>query len=220
MARAFAPGSIEIAMDWVAIEQDLAKLFMEAKDSLEGSAFATGTGTNQPWGAITAVRATATSLVASGTADELKIGDVYGIETDLPAKYRLATMDGDLMASRATFLAARGAYNLVRAIDTQGGARLWETVGYGLPPTLLGYNAYEASAMDGIINTGSHNYMLILGDFQNYVIYDRIGFNLELIPHMFSTTNNRPSGQRGWFGYWRVGADSVNDDAFRILNVT
>jgi predicted phage gp36 major capsid-like protein len=36
--------------------------------------------------------------------------------------------------------------------------------------------------------------------------------------HLFS--NNRPSGQRGWFARYRTGADSVNDGAFRILDIT
>ena len=28
-----------------------------------------------------------------------------------------------------------------------------------------------------------------------------------------------PPGQRGWYCYWRVGADSVNDDAFRLMSI-
>ena len=30
----------------------------------------------------------------------------------------------------------------------------------------------------------------------------------------------RPTGQRGWYAYYRVGADVVNASAFRMLNVT
>ena len=41
--------------------------------------------------------------------------------------------------------------------------------------------------------------------------------------HLFAATpaeqRNRPSGQRGWYAHYRVGADSVNDGAFRMLNV-
>jgi len=112
-------------------------------------------------------------------------------------------------------------YNLIRRFDTQGGAGLWETLGGGRPNLLLGYPAYEASGMDSTVTTSGavSNYILAIGDFRHYVIYDRIGFNLEFIPHLFHTSNNLPSGQRGWFGYWRVGADSVNDDAFRLLDV-
>ncbi len=62
--------------------------------------------------------------------------------------------------------------------------------------------------------------MLILGDFRNYVIANRLGFTIEPITHLFASANNRPSGQRGLFGYARVGADSVNDGGFVMLNVT
>jgi hypothetical protein len=27
--------------------------------------------------------------------------------------------------------------------------------------------------------------------------------DVELIPHLFATANNRPSGQRGLYAYWR-----------------
>ncbi len=62
--------------------------------------------------------------------------------------------------------------------------------------------------------------MLIVGDFQNYVLADRIGMQVELVPHFFATGSNRPSGQRGFFAYYRLGADSVNDDGLRLLNIT
>jgi predicted phage gp36 major capsid-like protein len=32
--------------------------------------------------------------------------------------------------------------------------------------------------------------------------------------------NGRPTGEAGWFAYWRVGSDVVNADAFRLLNIT
>ncbi len=86
-------------------------------------------------------------------------------------------------------------------------------------PSLLGRPVVESSSMDGTYGSGD-NYNLVVGDFSNYVIYERIGMTVEYVPHLFATGNNRPSGQRGIYAYWRVGADSVNDNAFRILNVT
>jgi predicted phage gp36 major capsid-like protein len=41
--------------------------------------------------------------------------------------------------------------------------------------------------------------------------------SVELVPHLLHTSNNRPSGQRGWFAWARIGADSINDLAFRLL---
>lgn len=66
------------------------------------------------------------------------------------------------------------------------------------------------------VTVGNDN-ILVFGEFQNYVVADRVGTTVEFIPHLFALGNNRPSGQRGWYAYARVGADSVNDGAFRVL---
>ena len=61
---------------------------------------------------------------------------------------------------------------------------------------------------------------MILGDWRHFYVVDRIGFSMELVPHLFHTTSNRPSGQRGFLGWWRTGSDSVRDSSFRMLNCT
>jgi predicted phage gp36 major capsid-like protein len=40
---------------------------------------------------------------------------------------------------------------------------------------------------------------------------------VELVPHLFSTTTNYPSGTRGWFAYARIGGGVVNTSGFRLL---
>ncbi len=40
---------------------------------------------------------------------------------------------------------------------------------------------------------------------------------VELVPQLFHTTSNRPSGSRGWFAYARIGGNVVNNSAFQIL---
>jgi HK97 family phage major capsid protein len=76
-----------------------------------------------------------------------------------------------------------------------------------------------SSYVDATYGSGD-NQILVVGDFQNYVLADRIGMQVELISHLFATGNNRPSGQRGLFAFYRMGADSVSDGAFSVLNVT
>mgnify|MGYP001791975668 CR=1 FL=1 len=220
-AQGFALGSIEISGDWANIESDLNNMFTEGKDDAEAIAFTTGTGSNQPTGIITALDGSA-SEIAPATAATFALADGYEVAPELPAKYRLATMDGSVQSSRASWLAARGTYNTVRQFDTGGGAALWETLGGGLPPRLLGHPSYEASAMDSAaaINAGAtaDNFVLLLGDFRYYLVVDRVGMSVEHIPHIMGA-NQRPTGQRGWYCYWRVGADSVNDDAFRLMSI-
>lgn len=82
------------------------------------------------------------------------------------------------------------------------------------PPTLLNRPAHEASNMDAAIAAGKN--LLIYGDFSNYVVTQRVGSSVELIPHLFGA-NRRPTGHRGLWMWARYGADSINDAAFRML---
>lgn len=210
-AHAFVPFSMEVGGDWTAIDSDLRSMFQVAKDDLEATVFATGAaGSNQPIGIVTALDG-GSSEVAPTTGETFAAADVYKLEDELPSKY----------LARASWVANKAIYNDIRQFDTAGGAQLWERIGAGRPSELLGYPAYESSAMDNGFNAAAtaDNFLLILGDFSNYVIVDRIGMSVELVPHLFATGNNRPSGQRGFYAWWRVGADSVNDGAFRMLNV-
>jgi HK97 family phage major capsid protein len=83
-------------------------------------------------------------------------------------------------------------------------------------PTLLGKRVNECADMSGTLSTAANN-AIVVGDFSQYVIVDRVGMSVEPIPHLFSTANNLPSGQRGLYCYWRTGAGTTNDLAFRIL---
>jgi HK97 family phage major capsid protein len=120
----------------------------------------------------------------------------------------------------ASWLANRNIYNLVRQFDTSGGADMWERIGADVPPLLMGRPALEAEAMDSGFDASAtaNNYLAVFGDFENYVIADRVGMSVEFIPHLMGA-NQRPAGKRGWYAWYRVGADSVNDAAFRLLNV-
>lgn len=70
---------------------------------------------------------------------------------------------------------------------------------------------------DTTTTTSGNNGLAIVGDFQNFVIARRGGMQVELVNHLLSTTTNLPNGQRAWFAYSRIGSDSVNDLAFRLL---
>jgi len=53
--------------------------------------------------------------------------------------------------------------------------------------------------MDGTLNAATADYALISGDFQQYVILDRVGATIEFIPHLFGATGRRPTGQPGFY---------------------
>lgn len=221
-AQAFAPISIEASQDWASSESDLREMFQEAKDDLEAIKFVSGaSGSNEPIGITTALDGSS-SEVAPTTAETFALADVYKVLNALPAKYRLAVLDGSVTTSRASWIGDGATYNQIRQFDTAGAASLWTTLGNGTPERLVGHPVYEASAMSAstAINAAAtaDNFILVVGDFRYYVIVDRIGMSVEYIPHLFGA-NGRPTGQRGWYAYWRVGADSVNDDAFRMLSI-
>jgi HK97 family phage major capsid protein len=207
-ARGFVPISEEALADEANVASEVGRLLMSGKEELESVAFATGSG-SEPVGIVTALVASSPSVVvAAETNNAFVAGDVYALDEGLPARYRF----------RASWLANRAIYNRIRQFDTSGGGALWERLGADVPPQLLGKNAYEAEGMDGALAT-ANDYCLIFGDFDNYVIADRIGTTVRFIPDLFHVTTNLPSGQSGWYAYYRVGADSVNDGAFRLLRV-
>lgn len=74
------------------------------------------------------------------------------------------------------------------------------------------------SAVDAAATATNH--LLLIGDWNNYLIADRVGMSIEFVPHVFNTNANLPMAVRGWFAYWRTGADSLVDGAFRMLAVT
>jgi HK97 family phage major capsid protein len=205
----FVPISIEALMDEANVTSEVGRLLMFGKETLENTAFATGT---TPIGIVTALTGTASEINAAAD-DTFAIADVYTLEGALPGRYR----------TNASWLANHSIYNLIRRFDTSGGGGFWDNLaGANLPPQLLGRRAIEAEAMDGVVTTAGavSNFILIYGDFDNFVIADRIGTTVEFIPHLFAVGGGgRPTGSRGWYAYFRVGSDSVNDDAFRMLDV-
>lgn len=208
-AQGFVPISIEGLQDMANVTEEVGKLFAEGQQDLEGTALVTGSGSGQPTGIVTALTGTS-SVVNAATDDTFALADVYALQGALPARWR----------RNASWLANNLIYNRIRQFDTAGGAGLWARLGEGRPEGLLGRPAVEAEAMDGTITTSGagHNYAAIFGDFSHYVVARRLGMTIELIPHLFGA-NRRPTGQRGWYAYYRIGADSVNDNAFRMLDV-
>jgi HK97 family phage major capsid protein len=210
-ARGFVPISLEASMDAQNVAQEVGTLLAQGKDDLEATVFATGlAASNQPVGLISALATgSPVVIVTSTTTDTFAIGDLYKVYGALPARYR----------SRASWLANNLIYSLTRQFDTQGGAGLWTTLQNDRPQQLIGRPVYESEAMDGTITALAENYVAVFGDFSNYVIADRVGMTVEFVPQLFGS-NGRPTGQRGWFAHYRVGADVVNRGGFRVLNVT
>lgn len=217
MARGFVPISIQAMQDEANVTAEVGRLLAFGKDTLEATKFTLGSGTGEPQGLITAISATdgtgSDRTVDVATANTIAVGDIYALHDALPGRWRRA----------ASFLANNVIYSRVRALDTAGGASLWTTLGNERPGQLIGRPALEAEAMDSTLTPLANDYVMLFGDMSAYVIADRIGMQVELIPHLFDPTGagpggGMPTGQRGWFAYVRNGAGVVNTNAFRLLN--
>lgn len=214
-AQAFVPFSIEIGQDWPGMQADIAMMFADARDRLEGTAFVTGTGSDQPTGIRTELLAGA-SEVDTATAEVLAVTDISSLYAALPPRHR--NMRTAAIAEWSTLVEIR---RLLAAADDRSS---FNEATASQPATLFGWPIYESSAVDAFSDvdaTASAVHLThYVADWSNYVIVDRIGMNVELIPHLFATANNRPSGQRGFYAWWRNGAESINDDAFRVTTIT
>jgi HK97 family phage major capsid protein len=186
-------------------------MIQDAKDDLEADKFTLGTGTFQPKGLITAATTT-TTLTGAG----FTIAHLYQMEESVPPRFR----------PRAQWIANRSIYNKIRVLDSAAGSgaqwipSVQSGVNSGVPTpgntgyTLIGYSANEASAMSSSVVAGQK--VAVLGDPRYYVIVDRIGMDVELIPHLFGASNRFPTGQRGIYAFWRNHADVIDVNAFRV----
>jgi HK97 family phage major capsid protein len=203
--QGFIPVSLELYEDSNLASQ-VSNLFADSKTQLEANAFTLGTGTGQPKGAITAVSAVGTSVVASALTG-LAIADIVANQNALPPRWR----------TNAKFMANLTMINAARQIPmyANGPSIVNDAT---TPPRCFGWELRENSTMDGTIGAGTTNdYVWLGGDFSQYQITDRIGSMIELVPTLMGP-NRRPSGQRGFYMHWRTGGDVLIPDAFRLTN--
>ena len=137
------------------------------------------------------------------------IGDVYSTHQAAPARARLGKSPAWVMNVAIM--------NKTRQFDTAGGSSYWVTLGDGAPPKLLGAGLYESSGMVTTTTTGSK--IAVYGDFDKYQIVDRVGMTVLYEPMVKDQATARPTGQGGWFAFWRVGADCLDPTSFRTLVV-
>lgn len=200
--QAFVPFSVEVQGDAVSLVSEIGKLLSDGMLQLLNEALTNGSGTGNPTGIVTALTG-GSSVVNAATTGTITAADVYALQSSLPPRWQ----------ANARWIGNLAVQNVLRQAETANGSLVFPSL-QNDPPTLLGRPAHEASNMDAAIAAG--NNLLIYGDFTNYVVTQRVGTSVELIPHLFGD-NRRPTGQRGLWMWARYGADSINDSAFRML---
>jgi HK97 family phage major capsid protein len=209
----FIPFSVEIEGDWTALQAEMMALLRDAKDVEEADSFTLGNGTPPAAGGIIGTLASGSNV--AGSSGALAAGDPQKLEEALAPRFRT---NASYMGSKTTLNAYR---TLLIAAGYTYDAYVQAT--QGTPRQLFGYNAYECSDM--VSTHASTDKPLIFGDFKKgFIIVDRVGMNMELVPTLTRQATagagvGMPTGQRGYFAWWRNNSRVLIDNAFRVLVV-
>ncbi|MGH2976015.1 MAG: phage major capsid protein [Solirubrobacterales bacterium] len=202
-AQIWVPYSIESGMDWPGLAAELARIFADAKSVKEAEIFATGKGSeNIPQGLISG----ATKLVESATKEVFASADVYSLQEALAPRWQ----------PRATWLGANKVANQIHKFvakgDTEEAALMSDD-----RSEILGKGYREVSTMSTKTTTKKER-VLAYGDIASaYRIVDRIGMAVEPVPLVLK--EGVPTGERGLFAYFRVGAKVIIPEAVQVLAV-
>lgn len=202
---AYVTGSFEIFQDSNLLNQ-FPGLIGEAIDYAEQDAFVSGSGTDAPKGIVTCLSGTAGVTVTAttrGTFSSASYGDTLALLNAVPTRYEDSATWLMNKATRLTInqqIIGTGGVVVSEMLTSQG--------------TLLELPVVKASNMASATTSG--NAMIVLGDFSQFIVYDRLGVTLEFIQNV-TNSSGVPIGQRGLVAYKRVGSNVADQNAFRYL---
>ena len=201
------PVTLEAEGDIQGLAAEVSRIIADARDRLEGNSFAVGTGSAQPTGVVTALAAETSRWSSHATNSAFTATDLINTQNAL----------GGGRQAGASWVASLTYHNRIRAFGDTNYYGRSVTLPEGVSGSILGKPAYESSDMTTGLNTAT-NYAAVYGNFDGFVIAERVGLNTEFVPHLFSTGNGLPNGKRGWYVWGRHGSDVVDNTAF-VLSV-
>lgn len=210
-ADGYIPYSIEVGMDYPGFASEMQTLLSEGYSELlaEKLTVGAGDGSSEPFGIVTALLANTNVKVQLAAASVVAAGDIYGLWDALPIRYRRGT--------RVAWMSSTDVQNDIRQLGTVDPNFTVNLTEEGIA-RMFGREYPVNDYMADVPASGTGNQALLaLGDWVNYLVAQRAGMSIELVQHVFDVTNNRPTGQRAWYAWARVGADSINDLGFRLL---
>jgi HK97 family phage major capsid protein len=213
-AHSFVTASYEMAQDRPDLAAELSVLFGEGKDTNEETQFSVGVGTTvfpQGMGLKDAY-----TRVDTVTNDVFAVADVRAMEAGLPIRHRF----------NAAWFLSRAAIRGIQAFETTGG-QLFGGINYAATPnpstqrtgntglTLLGYPIWETPSMPYTPTTDDTTWGVLCNP-DTYVIVDRLGMSVKVIPDMLNgATPSFPTGEIGIYAFWRNTARVLNVDGGR-----
>jgi HK97 family phage major capsid protein/HK97 family phage prohead protease len=222
-AHAFATVSYETLQDRSDISSELTSVFAESKATYEENQFTLGVGTTVfPQGMF---RTTAYTSTTTATNDVTAILDTTLVEAALPLRFR----------ANAAWFMNRSTIRQLQALDTSfryfSGAGIQYPGNSPISPSpvrtdsgntglyLLGYPIWEVPSAVSTLTTDAA-IIAVFVDPKSYIIVDRLGMGIEVIPNMLNgATPSFPTGERGIYAFWRNTAKPINADAGRQMTV-
>jgi HK97 family phage major capsid protein len=211
MARGYVPYSIEVGQDYPGFADEMAMLLGQGFVDLVAKQSCTGSGVASPTGIFTALTNATNNPahVVVQTTGALGAVDVRAAWSNLPERYRpRATwvMSPSVLAKVSAFGNGLALSDFTVNLLADGTSVLT-----GRPVVVTDY------APSFVGTTGSENFAVV-GDFSRYVVVQRAGMSVELIPTVFDQASARPTGNRAWFATARHGLGVSDPNGFRLLS--
>ena len=192
----------EEALEDVAnLASSVAMMLMDAKDNGEAAAFATGagSGSNQPEGIITALDANTFCEVANTTAATLGIVDLYKAYNGLSARFQ----------QNATFVVSPVVLGTIEQAGLALGGGNVSDLADPRRASIIGVPRVVSSSFPGTpSSTTQVENWLVVGDFSNYVIVEKVGMRVKFVDTVVNGDGN-PTGESAWLLNWRVGGHTT-----------
>ena len=207
-AAGFIPYSIEVGQDYPGFAEEMSMVLNQGYIDLVAQQSMTGSGSSSPIGLFTTLAATTASQIAVTTTGTIGGIDVRMLWGNLHERFR----------PRATWLMNPQVMAIVRGLGNNLAlADFTVNLLQDGTQVLTGKPVIETDYAPGFTGTTGVANFMVVGDFQNFLVVQRAGMQIELVQHLFDPTTARPTGQRGWLAWARHGFGVVNPAAFRML---
>lgn len=200
------------------LEQFMKDRLMKKFAQKEGASFINGTGNGQPRGILSyPIKASssyaggsagknnvtdAIPYVATGQASTITADSILNVLMDLKSEYE----------PNATYLFTRGTLNLIRLFKDSQQRPLWTPFAANELPGMIYSRPYIE--MPDMPEVAANAYPIIVGDFSNYMIVDRVQLNFQQLNELFAI-----SSLVAFIARIRVGGDILLPESFRVLKV-
>jgi len=201
--QAFIPYSIQWGEDYANAGAELQRAIVAGYYDQMASALMVGTGSAQPWG-IFATTVTTVDVTTDNTFGAADIDKVWAALPELRRANATWVMNVDVENDVRGFGSGTATSRFTvdqtaEGISLLNGKRV---VTSDYAPTWTGTDAAS---------------ILVVGDFREFLVAQRVGMVVEYIPHVFSGTAGRPIAARGLYARARYGSNVTMAGAFRRL---